>query len=80
MNTSRPRVLNTMTRPCDNIKRTRERTELNQTDFWGRFEVPQATGSRYESGRPMPISLQKLIEIAYGTRGDRIIQSLRDHG
>ena len=33
----------------------------NQYDFWTRFGVTQSGGSRYESGRAMPKSLQLLL-------------------
>lgn len=65
--------------PCDNVKATRLKTGLNQTSFWDPFGVTQAGGSRYENGRKIPLPVQRLIEIAYGTRGDQVIKELRSH-
>jgi hypothetical protein len=38
---------------------------LNQAEFWGRIEVTQSGGSRYENGRPMPPPVRKLLGIVY---------------
>lgn len=65
--------------PCDDIRRTRATTGLTQALFWDQFGTTQASGSRYEQGRRIPIPTQRLIEIAYGTSGDRIIKELRRH-
>jgi DNA-binding transcriptional regulator YiaG len=65
--------------PCDDIRATRKKTGLIQSAFWSSFAVTQAAGSRYESGRSIPIPTQMLIEIAYGTRGDQVIRELRSH-
>lgn len=36
---------------------------LNQTEFWPLFGVTQSAGSRYESGRAMPIPLKILLSM-----------------
>lgn len=46
----------------------RNRRRLNQTEFWRRVGVSQSGGSRYESGRAIPRSVQMLLRIAYGTK------------
>jgi transcriptional regulator with XRE-family HTH domain len=46
----------------------RNRRQLNQTEFWCRVGVSQSGGSRYESGRAIPRSVQMLLRIAYGTK------------
>lgn len=46
----------------------RNRRQLNQTEFWRRVGVSQSGGSRYESGRAIPRSVQMLLHIAYGTK------------
>lgn len=46
----------------------RNRRQLNQTEFWRRVGVSQSGGSRYESGRAIPRSVQMLLRIAYGTK------------
>lgn len=33
----------------------------NQITFWGRFGVTQSAGSRYETGRDMPVQVAALI-------------------
>jgi transcriptional regulator with XRE-family HTH domain len=38
---------------------------LNQAEFWGRVEVTQSGGSRYENGRPMPGPVRTLLGIVY---------------
>jgi predicted transcriptional regulator len=38
---------------------------LNQAEFWGRIEVSQSGGSRYENGRAMPRVVRKLLGIVY---------------
>jgi transcriptional regulator with XRE-family HTH domain len=64
--------------PCKDLIKTRLAMGLNQTDFWGRIGYRQSTGSRYENGsRPMPEPMKKLVEIAYGTKGDIVIRKLR---
>ena len=45
--------------------RLRKSLGLNQADFWGRIEVTQSGGSRYENGRTMPRVVRKLLGIVY---------------
>lgn len=40
---------------------TRKSEGLNQSDFWRRFGVTQSGGSRYESGRHVPLPTAMLI-------------------
>ena len=35
----------------------------NQTQFWRRFGVTQTQGSRFERGRPVPLSVLLLIRL-----------------
>ena len=46
-------------------RKLRVRLGLNQSEFWGRIEVTQSGGSRYENGRPMPRPVRKLLGIIY---------------
>lgn len=39
----------------------------NQSTFWGRLGCTQSAGSRYESGRRMPVPLKKLYYLIYMT-------------
>lgn len=45
----------------------RRKIGLNQAAFWGKVGVTQSGGSRYESGREMPVQVAWAIHIAYGT-------------
>jgi len=46
-------------------RKLRDRLKLNQAEFWGRLEVTQSGGSRYENGRLMPGPVRKLLGIVY---------------
>jgi hypothetical protein len=48
-----------------NPRKLRESLRLNQAAFWGRIEVTQSGGSRYENGRRMPGPVRKLVGIVY---------------
>jgi DNA-binding transcriptional regulator YiaG len=48
-----------------NPRKLRKSLGLNQTEFWGRIEVTQSGGSRYENGRPLPPPVRKLLGIVY---------------
>lgn len=49
------------------IREIRNKTGLNQQEFWGRIGVTQSGGSRYESGRSIPTPTKSVLTIAYGT-------------
>ena len=51
-------------RKVDALK-LRKSLGLNQAAFWGRIEVTQSGGSRYENGRSMPGPVRKLLGIVY---------------
>lgn len=64
--------------PCADLIKTRHAAGLNQTEFWGRVGLKQSTGCRYErERRKLPTPVAMLIEIAYGTAGDKVIAKLR---
>lgn len=49
-------------------RQERKRLGLNQLDFWSPVGITQSGGSRYEKGgRDIPMPVQLLLEIAYGT-------------
>jgi transcriptional regulator with XRE-family HTH domain len=48
-----------------NVRKLRKSLGLNQVEFWGRIEVTQSGGSRYENGRPLPRTVRKLLGIVY---------------
>jgi len=43
----------------------RKKLAINQSDFWSRVSVTQSGGSRYESGRKIPRSVQFVLHFAY---------------
>lgn len=57
----------------------RKKLGLNQNKFWGRVGVVQSGGSRYESGRDIPIQVAWALHIAYGTeaQANALVKSLR---
>lgn len=46
-----------------NIAQIRQKTGLNQGDFWKRYGVTQSGGSRYESGRRLSRPLALLVKL-----------------
>jgi hypothetical protein len=46
-----------------NIQEYRRRLGMNQSAFWGRYGVTQSGGSRYESGRNIPMPTAILIHL-----------------
>lgn len=63
----------------EDVRTLRAKLGLNQSDFWGRISVTQSGGSRYESGRNIPRTVQILLHLAYGTetQAHRLLNSLR---
>jgi len=60
----------------------RRERRMNQGEFWSIFQTTQSGGSRYESGRDIPESVQVLLNIAFGTeaKSAAIVESLRALG
>ena len=48
------------------ILKKRTALGLNQADFWNKLGITQSGGSRYENGRNIPPSTQKLYFLVYG--------------
>ena len=46
-------------------RKLRQGLGLNQAEFWERLEITQSGGSRYESGRPMPRPVRRLLGLVY---------------
>jgi len=44
---------------------TTRKLGINQQQFWSRLGVTQSGGSRYESGRDIPLPVLMLLHIAY---------------
>lgn len=53
----------------------RQKTGMNQSEFWSRVGVGQSAGSRYETGRSIPRPTQMLLRIAYGTKAQAAKQA-----
>ena len=51
-------------------KALRRSMKMNQYDFWSHVGVTQSGGSRYESGRDMPVQVTWALHIAYGTEDE----------
>jgi DNA-binding transcriptional regulator YiaG len=53
------------TLPAVNPRQLRRQLGMNQAEFWKRIDVTQSGGSRYESGRPMPKPVRRLLGVVY---------------
>ncbi len=57
----------------------RRKRKLSQSEFWAPIGVTQSAGSRYESGRPLPIPIALLLDLVYGPakRAEKLLEKLR---
>lgn len=60
----------------DEVRALRRAMGMNQATFWAAFQTVQSVGSRYETHRDIPITVQILLNIAFGT--DKSAQALFD--
>lgn len=51
----------------EEIRAFRKQIGLRQDLFWKRVGITQSGGSRYETGRNIPMPVQILLTITYGT-------------
>ena len=59
-------------------QKLRQHLGMKQDEFWSRVGVTQSAGSRYETGsRRLPVPLQMLIELAYGSSSSTLLKRLR---
>lgn len=66
------------TNALKDIKAYRLSRDENQTQFWTRFGVTQSGGSRYESGRGLPIPVAMLVlAFAAGLLDEKSLEKLR---
>jgi hypothetical protein len=64
--------------PLKDLEGHRRSLGENQATFWGRFGVTQSGGSRYESGRTVPLPTAMLVAAyAQGLLDDEALKSLR---
>jgi hypothetical protein len=61
----------------ESVRALRKKLEKNQSDFWKPLGVTQSGGSRYESGRGIPKPIQLLLEVVYGSSGEKLLVELR---
>ena len=47
------------------VREIRRKLGLNQSQFWSKIGVTQSGGSRYESGRNIPCSVQALLRLVH---------------
>ena len=45
----------------DQIKDARKKSGMNQFEYWERFGITQSGGSRYETGRNIPLPTRMLL-------------------
>lgn len=48
-----------------NYRDVRRKLDISQSEFWNRLGVTQSGGSRYESGRPVPVPTAILAHLVY---------------
>lgn len=64
--------------PLENLEAYRLSLGETQTKFWSRFGVSQGGGSRYETGRAMPLPTAMLVQaFADGVVDDKALERLR---
>lgn len=49
----------------ESARNHRRKLGINQQQFWSKLGVTQSGGSRYESGRDIPLPVLMLLHIAY---------------
>lgn len=49
----------------EQIAKARSKSGLTQTEFWKNLGITQSGGSRYESGRNIPIPVQRLFWLTH---------------
>jgi transcriptional regulator with XRE-family HTH domain len=47
------------------VRETRRKLGMNQSEFWSQLGVTQSGGSRYESGRNIPRPVQALLRLVH---------------
>jgi predicted transcriptional regulator len=64
----------------EEVKKARKELGVNQQTFWSRVGVTQSGGSRYESGRRIPKTVQALATLAFSTpsQAQTLLTKLRD--
>ncbi|HRD33769.1 MAG TPA: helix-turn-helix transcriptional regulator [Rhodocyclaceae bacterium] len=63
----------------EDVKVFRKKLGLNQSQFWSHVKVTQSGGSRFESGRNIPMPVQILLHLAYATdkQAETVFKALR---
>lgn len=55
----------------------RQGRSMNQAQFWGPLGVTQSGGSRYETGRKLPRTVELLVRMTYLPDGITTLRDLR---
>lgn len=64
--------------PLGDLVAYRKSLGENQTEFWTRFGLTQSGGSRYESGRSVPLPVAMLLVAhAEGLLGDEDLEKIK---
>lgn len=64
--------------PLADLATFRKSLGENQSQFWGRFGVTQSGGSRYETGRSLPLPVAILVlAFAEAHLSDKVLKRLR---
>lgn len=76
---SRPKLM--FSDPVE-IRKVRKKLGLNQAMFWERVGITQSGGSRYETGRDIPLPVLILLNLAYAPehRAQRVFDAVRGQG
>ncbi len=63
----------------DDILSFRKKLGLNQSTFWGAVCTTQSGGSRYESGRSIPVAIKVLLHQVYVEKQDisKIVKAVK---
>lgn len=61
------------------LREIRKGLGLNQSQFWSHFLITQSGGSRYESGREIPDTVQLLLNLTFGSaaKSAALVEELR---
>jgi DNA-binding transcriptional regulator YiaG len=72
INSTKENAMKKLTITPENVRDIRKKLYLNQSQFWSPISVTQSVGSRYESGRNIPKTVQTLIRLAYGSEAEAV--------
>lgn len=76
-----PQELKLHLQDAEAVRTKRRQLGMRQEKFWSPLGVTQSGGSRYENERDIPMPVQLLLEIAYGTekQSAKVVDYLRSY-